>query len=173
MWGRSEPIPQDLGKLRKRGEPAGTRTQDPRLKRALLYQLSYELAHGRNSSKCINPRGPRTSGQFTAPGPRRAIYSAATQLTARDSRATARPRIDKPNRDQFRFEAQTLSPRFTPSMMNRRDLLKAGVGAVPLLSTAPILAAAPGFAIEPAHVATGQDSPAPSQPAPSNIENLP
>jgi hypothetical protein len=25
------------------GEPAGTRTQDPRLKRALLYQLSYEL----------------------------------------------------------------------------------------------------------------------------------
>jgi hypothetical protein len=26
-----------------RGEPAGTRTQDPRLKRALLYQLSYEL----------------------------------------------------------------------------------------------------------------------------------
>ena len=58
-------------------------------------------------------------------------------------------------------------------MMNRRELLKAGVGAVPLLSTAPILAAAPGFAIEPAHVATGQDSPAPSQPAPSNIENLP
>ena len=26
------------------GEPAGTRTQDPRLKRALLYQLSYELS---------------------------------------------------------------------------------------------------------------------------------
>lgn len=25
------------------GEPAGIRTQDPRLKRALLYQLSYEL----------------------------------------------------------------------------------------------------------------------------------
>jgi hypothetical protein len=28
----------------KRGELAGIRTQDPRLKRALLYQLSYELA---------------------------------------------------------------------------------------------------------------------------------
>ncbi len=28
----------------KRGELAGNRTQDPRLKRALLYQLSYELA---------------------------------------------------------------------------------------------------------------------------------
>ena len=27
------------------GEPAGIRTQDPRLKRALLYQLSYELTH--------------------------------------------------------------------------------------------------------------------------------
>ena len=27
----------------KHGEPAGTRTQDPRLKRALLYQLSYGL----------------------------------------------------------------------------------------------------------------------------------
>ncbi len=26
------------------GELAGTRTQDPRLKRALLYQLSYELS---------------------------------------------------------------------------------------------------------------------------------
>ena len=26
------------------GELAGIRTQDPRLKRALLYQLSYELA---------------------------------------------------------------------------------------------------------------------------------
>lgn len=25
------------------GEPAGTRTQDPRLKRALLYRLSYRL----------------------------------------------------------------------------------------------------------------------------------
>ena len=28
------------------GEPAGTRTQDPRLKRALLYQLSYGLSAG-------------------------------------------------------------------------------------------------------------------------------
>jgi hypothetical protein len=27
------------------GELAGIRTQDPRLKRALLYQLSYELSH--------------------------------------------------------------------------------------------------------------------------------
>ena len=30
-------------KLLMRGELAGIRTQDPRLKRALLYQLSYEL----------------------------------------------------------------------------------------------------------------------------------
>ena len=29
------------------GELAGIRTQDPRLKRALLYQLSYELVQGR------------------------------------------------------------------------------------------------------------------------------
>ena len=32
--------------IRRNGEPAGTRTQDPRLKRALLYQLSYGLAGG-------------------------------------------------------------------------------------------------------------------------------
>ena len=37
-------IQDDSGKFFiLRGEPAGTRTQDPRLKRALLYQLSYEL----------------------------------------------------------------------------------------------------------------------------------
>ena len=30
------------------GELAGIRTQDPRLKRALLYQLSYELVQGRS-----------------------------------------------------------------------------------------------------------------------------
>ena len=30
------------------GEPAGIRTQDPRLKRALLYLLSYELVQGRS-----------------------------------------------------------------------------------------------------------------------------
>ena len=29
------------------GEPAGTRTQDPRLKRAMLYQLSYRLTKRR------------------------------------------------------------------------------------------------------------------------------
>ena len=29
------------------GEPAGTRTQDPRLKRAMLYQLSYRLTERR------------------------------------------------------------------------------------------------------------------------------
>jgi hypothetical protein len=29
------------------GEPAGTRTQDPRLKRAMLYQLSYRLTEQR------------------------------------------------------------------------------------------------------------------------------
>ena len=33
-----------LGAPREDGEPAGTRTQDPRLKRALLYQLSYGLS---------------------------------------------------------------------------------------------------------------------------------
>ena len=32
---------------REGGELAGIRTQDPRLKRALLYQLSYELVQGR------------------------------------------------------------------------------------------------------------------------------
>jgi len=31
----------------KNGEPAGTRTQDPRLKRAMLYQLSYRLTERR------------------------------------------------------------------------------------------------------------------------------
>jgi hypothetical protein len=31
----------------KTGEPAGTRTQDPRLKRAMLYQLSYRLTERR------------------------------------------------------------------------------------------------------------------------------
>ena len=30
--------------IKMNGEPAGTRTQDPRLKRALLYQLSYGLS---------------------------------------------------------------------------------------------------------------------------------
>jgi hypothetical protein len=32
--------------IKVNGEPAGTRTQDPRLKRALLYQLSYGLSAG-------------------------------------------------------------------------------------------------------------------------------
>jgi hypothetical protein len=38
-----------MGNLRPEGngELAGARTQDPRLKRALLYQLSYELVQGR------------------------------------------------------------------------------------------------------------------------------
>ena len=31
----------------KGGEPAGTRTQGPRLKRAMLYRLSYRLTIGR------------------------------------------------------------------------------------------------------------------------------
>jgi hypothetical protein len=41
------------------GELAGARTQDPRLKRAMLYQLSYELLPSKNNthgSKC--PSGP-------------------------------------------------------------------------------------------------------------------
>jgi hypothetical protein len=41
----------------KRGELAGIRTQDPRLKRALLYQLSYELAIQTALSKL--PQGHR------------------------------------------------------------------------------------------------------------------
>jgi hypothetical protein len=32
-----------LNTLKNYGEPAGPRTQDPRLKRAMLYQLSYRL----------------------------------------------------------------------------------------------------------------------------------
>ena len=36
---------------RNNGELAGIRTQDPRLKRALLYQLSYELVPGLTFSK--------------------------------------------------------------------------------------------------------------------------
>jgi hypothetical protein len=35
------------------GELAGDRTQDPRLKRALLYQLSYELENLLNCLKCV------------------------------------------------------------------------------------------------------------------------
>jgi Hypothetical glycosyl hydrolase 6/Beta-galactosidase trimerisation domain len=53
-------------------------------------------------------------------------------------------------------------------MMNRRELLKAGAAAVPFLGPAPLLAAAPGFAIE-----SEQAPSAPSAPAPSNGENLP
>jgi hypothetical protein len=37
------------------GELAGTRTQDPRLKRALLYQLSYELVQGRSFQIITGP----------------------------------------------------------------------------------------------------------------------
>ena len=41
------------------GELAGNRTQDPRLKRALLYQLSYELAR---EDRCYQP----TTGALSA-----------------------------------------------------------------------------------------------------------
>jgi hypothetical protein len=40
---RVQPVLSVMGKSMVRGELAGIRTQDPRLKRALLYQLSYEL----------------------------------------------------------------------------------------------------------------------------------
>ena len=59
------------------GELAGIRTQDPRLKRALLYQLSYELVQGRYfqgnmvraSGACRNGGGHGlTSGCATAAG---------------------------------------------------------------------------------------------------------
>jgi hypothetical protein len=52
------------------GELAGTRTQDPRLKRALLYQLSYELAKAAVSKLtqdticCLWT----ASGRYLAPG---------------------------------------------------------------------------------------------------------
>ena len=43
----------------KGGEPAGTRTQDPRLKRALLYRLSYRLTRAE-----ILPGSPALSPRF-------------------------------------------------------------------------------------------------------------
>jgi hypothetical protein len=43
--------------IRRNGEPAGTRTQDPRLKRALLYQLSYGLAGGAIERESIPASG--------------------------------------------------------------------------------------------------------------------
>ena len=46
------------------GEPAGTRTQDPRLKRALLYQLSYELTSDSRVTQFDN--GPRAGTKATA-----------------------------------------------------------------------------------------------------------
>ena len=43
-----DPKPEKAAKVLKNyGEPAGTRTQDPRLKRAMLYQLSYRLTERR------------------------------------------------------------------------------------------------------------------------------
>ena len=52
---------------RDNGEPAGTRTQDPRLKRAMLYQLSYRLTErrGRILSPTIGLCLARTS--WTSP----------------------------------------------------------------------------------------------------------
>ena len=43
------------------GELAGIRTQDPRLKRALLYQLSYELVQGRFFKANTGPALPLAS----------------------------------------------------------------------------------------------------------------
>ena len=43
-------LPRTISKSAKFGEPAGTRTQDPRLKRAMLYRLSYRLTEARQSS---------------------------------------------------------------------------------------------------------------------------
>src|SRR5580658_2569385 len=59
------------------GELAGTRTQDPRLKRALLYQLSYELVQGRSfktttgrpSPPVVSPSQPRLAQQGIAHHP--------------------------------------------------------------------------------------------------------
>src|SRR5580658_1819358 len=98
------------------------------------------------------------------------------------ARHAGRAQIDKANRDQFRFETSDLKRpissansrlRVTPSMMNRRDLLKAGAAAMPLLGTAPLLAAAPEFAVEPAPALADPASPDLAAPAPSNTENLP
>jgi hypothetical protein len=52
------------------GELAGNRTQDPRLKRALLYQLSYELAT-RFSALCLTPKPRPRSQRDHHPGPPR------------------------------------------------------------------------------------------------------
>ena len=41
--------------LKKHGEPAGARTRDPRLKRAMLYQLSYRLT-GKKADSITDPR---------------------------------------------------------------------------------------------------------------------
>ena len=50
------------------GELAGTRTQDPRLKRALLYQLSYELVQGRSFKTTTEPNDA-AEGRRVAWGP--------------------------------------------------------------------------------------------------------
>ena len=42
--------------IRIDGEPAGTRTQDPRLKRALLYQLSYGLSLAQSGRNALRSR---------------------------------------------------------------------------------------------------------------------
>ena len=43
LWKQSWPWGLGQGMCSLRGELGGNRTHDPRLKRALLYQLSYEL----------------------------------------------------------------------------------------------------------------------------------
>ena len=54
------------------GELAGIRTQDPRLKRALLYQLSYELVQGRylqtNTGNVLLPRGREVTAAMAPKG---------------------------------------------------------------------------------------------------------
>jgi hypothetical protein len=56
-------------------------------------------------------------------------------------------------------------------MMNRRELLKAGAAAVPLLGTTPLFAA-PGL-IETADALGNPQSSEPSAPAPADTQNLP
>jgi hypothetical protein len=73
------------------GEPAGIRTQDPRLKRALLYQLSYELtpvsAHG---AEAIRFSG---SGLLLAPA---AILQPLRTATDPDARRIPAPSFSLP-----------------------------------------------------------------------------
>jgi hypothetical protein len=59
---RAEILDEEAAKpLKNNGELGAVRTHDPRLKRALLYQLSYELVKAAHS-KLTQPRSKRSIG---------------------------------------------------------------------------------------------------------------